>query len=934
MTGEPILGGGERPKRGGHGIAADAADLDRIRSGWSVAERFATQAAKHPANIAVKTKRHELTYADLDRGANRIARALAERRGSGDRVAVLLGHDAPLIVAILGVVKAAMVYVPLDGSFPIARLAHMIEDSGAALIVTDSANLALARELSRGTLDLLNADTIEGDASIDDLGRSISPEAPIYLLYTSGSAGQPKGVVQTHRNVVHCIGEIASSLRIGPEDRITLLPAATYGAAVVDIFGALLNGAGLYPYDLRELGIAGLADWLREQSITVYHSVPAVFRQLGESLTPRDRFPELRVIYLGGESASTRDVELYKERFSEECVLVHAFAGTEFHVASQYVVHKDTSIEGPVVPVGYPVRDVELLLLDEQGQPVEAGQIGEIVVESAYLSPEYWRRPDLTEMVFAADPGAQGKRLYRTGDLGVMSRDGCLQHRGRNDFQVKVRGHRIEVSEIERALLGMAGVKEVAILARETDHGNKQLIAYLVPADGTELRTNAARAFLSEKLPSHMVPASFVLLDALPLTPNGKLDRRALPAPETVRAQAEDAFVAPSGPVEEKLAHIWEQLLNVRPVGRRDDFFLLGGDSLLAMGLLVEVERTFGSPMALSDLVPDATLEQVALAISGSARSRSLLVPVQADGSKTPIFVVHPMDGDVFRYAELARLLGPDQPFYALRARGIDGREEPVSDIKTMAASYIAEIQAIRPQGPYLLGGYSFGAMVALEMAQQLRAKGQDVALLAILDQAPLNSDRLEARLTPRFLWHLLRYYVGKARSARTLSQASSGERLGLLTRTVKGYVHRLRMILGVGRTGSGPTEGREAPRLPLRLRWRLGEFYDSAGKLPWHYQKVRFAHLRALMDYEPQPYPGRVLLFRAAQQPLLLSGDPNLGWAGLAAGGLEVRPVATEHCLILRDPFVRSIADDLRVALDQIERERPAASRVQLAKT
>ncbi len=916
------------------GDVAAASQFEGVGSGDSVAQRFAVQAAKHPKNVAVKTRRHELTYAELDRGANRVARALAERGAAGDRVALLLGHDAPLIVAVLGVVKAAMVYVPLDGSFPKARLVHMIEDSGSTILVVDGAYLALARELSRATLDLIDLDTLEADASADDPGRPIPPEAPIYVLYTSGSAGQPKGVVQTHRNVVHCVGEFASSLGIVPGDRITLLPSATYGAAVVDIFGALLSGAALYPYDLRELGIAGLADWLRKQSITVYHSVPAVFRQLGESLTPRDRFPEMRVIFLGGEAASTRDVDLYKERFADTCVLVHAFAGTEFHIASQYIVNKHTPIDGPLVPVGYPVGDVELLLTDERGQPVEPGQIGEIVVRSAHLSPGYWRRPDLTEMVFAAEPGDQGRRLYRTGDLGVISRDGCLEHRGRNDFQVKVRGHRIEVSEIERALLGMAGVKNVAILARVTDQGSKQLVAYIVPAQGAELRPSAARAVLAEQLPSHMVPGSFVLLDALPLTPNGKLDRRALPAPETVRSQTEDGFVAPVGPVEEKLGQIWEQLLSVRRVGRRDDFFLLGGDSLLAMRLLVEVERSFGSPMALSDLVPDATLEQLALSISRSAESISLLVPLQAGGNKRPVFVVHPLDGDVFRYGDLARLLGPDQPFYALRARGIDGRQEPVSDIKTMATCYIAEVQAVQPQGPYLLGGYSFGAMVALEMAQQLRANGQDIALLTIFDQAPFNSDGGDARLTPRFLWHFLRYYSGRLRGAgATVLRASPGERLRLLSRTIKGYVRRFRMILGVGWTAAGPTKGPEEPHLPWRTRWRFGELYDSAGKLPWHYQKVRLAHLRALGNYVPQPYQGRVLLFRAADQTLLLSEDPNLGWARLAAGGLEIREVPTEHCFILRDPFVRSIADDLRVELDRTAAEGSTASQVQSAK-
>jgi amino acid adenylation domain-containing protein len=588
----------------------------------SIPQRFEQQVRRYPDRLAVKTKSRQLTYAALNKIANRVARALLAQRGEGpESIALLLEHEALMIGAILGVLKAGKVYVPLDPSFPHARNAYILEDSQAGLIITNTEHRSLADSLSDDRHSLIDIDAIDPTLSGENVNLSIPADDLANIIYTSGSTGQPKGVVQNHRNALQVALRYTNGLRISAEDRLTLLQSYSVAGSVSNTLGALLNGASLFPYNVKEEGLTRLADWLTEEGITVYHSVPTVFRQFANTLSGKERFPKLRLVRLGGEPVSAGEVQLYKNHFPSDSIFVNSYGASEAASVLRYCVDKDTEISDAMVPVGYPLGDVEIQLLDDDGKAVAFNQVGEIAIKSRYISPGYWRKPDLTRATFVTDPQDEGERIYRTGDLGYMRLDGCLVVTGRNDFRVKIRGFRIEVAEIELALCGLTKVEEAVVVAHEDERGERQLVAYVVPDPQQVPTTSELRNFLKDKLPDYMVPSVFVVLDKLPLTPNGKLDRLALPAPSLARPELDTNFVAPRTPAEERLAEIWEEVLGVERVGVHDDFFELGGHSLLATRVLSRVRSALRAELRLRDLFEAPTIAGLAERIEAVQRS-------------------------------------------------------------------------------------------------------------------------------------------------------------------------------------------------------------------------------------------------------------------------------------------------------------------------
>ncbi|HZA54679.1 MAG TPA: AMP-binding protein [Candidatus Udaeobacter sp.] len=547
----------------------------------SIPERFEQIAHEYPARLAVKTKHQALTYDELNKASNRIAQAILDQRGpKQEPVALLMEHSATVIAGILGALKASKFYVPLDPSLPRARIKSILEDLGSAYILTNTKNRSLVKSLAGTALQLVNIDELD---NLPDTNPSIGvrPDYLSWVIYTSDSTGKPKGVIQNHRNVLHFMMNYTNGLRICSDDRLTLLYSFSVNGGAHDIFAALLNGAALYPLDLKEEGFTGLGNWLKEEEITIYHSVPTVFRQFVETLTGQEEFQDIRVVRLGGEPIYKRDVDAYKKHFSNNCILVNRLGSSETGSLRMYFIDKETQISGNVVPVGYAVMDNEILLLDDAGKQV-AGDEGEIAVKTRYVSPGYWGRSDLTEAAFLPDPAGGVERIYRTGDLGRMLPDGCLLHLGRKDFFVKIRGYRIDIDEIEMSLLECPGIKEAVVVAQNNNSGNERLVAYLVPGVRPGPSAGELRTFLKEKLPEYMVPSAFVTLDALPLTDTRKVDRKALTDPSTSRPQMTTPYVPPETPIEAKLARIWADVLSVDEVGIHDDFFALGGHSLAA----------------------------------------------------------------------------------------------------------------------------------------------------------------------------------------------------------------------------------------------------------------------------------------------------------------------------------------------------------------
>jgi amino acid adenylation domain-containing protein len=700
----------------------------------SIAQRFEQQVKLYPDQIAIKCRYQSVSYAELNNLSNRLAHALLAMPDNGKhQVAILLKNDIFMIAGILAIWKAGKVCVPIDPEFPISRINYMLEDSQSSLMITDTDNLRQVNSLAQNARSLINVDEISSEYPSGNPDLSIPPGSPANIMYTSGSTGQPKGIVHSQRNLLHNIMNYTNAFHICREDKITLLHSYSFNSAMVDIGCALFNGATLFPWQTKQEGMADLPGWLIQEGITIFSWSPTPFRHLVETLSGRDEFSELRVITLGGEPVSKREFELYKIYFSDHCVFVNRMGTTETNNFRLYFLDKESYVDGNILPVGYAVPDKQVLLLNESGQSADVNTVGEIAVKSFYLALGYWGRPELTEKSFRPDPTGGLERIYLTGDLGIMRPDGCLEHLGRKDFQVKIRGYRIETSEVEAALIELGGIKETIVLARKTETGEDKLIAYIVPVKQA-LNTGELRTALSQRLPDYMIPSLFVTLESLPLTPTGKLDPKALPTPSSLEPNGHSALLSPRNETEYQLSTFWEQVLGLHPVGIADNFFEIGGHSLSAMRLLVKIERAFNLKLPQTFLLQFPTIEQQAAFLQEKPEFHkipfSAALAINPKGSRIPIFCVPGIMGNVFKdLGDLSHDLGPDQPFYGLQ----DGLDVPAK-LDNKAAYFLAEVRKIQTHGPYMLAGICSGALIAYEMAQQLIAQGEKVTLLALIE--------------------------------------------------------------------------------------------------------------------------------------------------------------------------------------------------------
>ena len=579
----------------------------------SIPKRFEKIVRMYPDRIAVKAGSRTLTYDELNQTANRIARTILAHLGNGEEpVALLLEHGPGLIAAMLGILKAGKFYVSLDPAFPHTRMAYMLADSGPKLLLSNKNHRSQSQQLVQGEQDIFYCDDIDPSINSGNLELLISPDTCALMLYTSGSTGNPKGVLHNHRNVLVETRNYTNDERICHEDKVALWHSCSFAKSNRNIYAALLNGAALFPYGLANLGFVPVPEWMRANRITILDTLPTTFRRFCETIAADATFPELRVLRLGGESVTLGDVRLFQRHFCPHCVLMQAIGPTETFTVRRYFITHGWSCTDTRVPLGYAVPDKEVLLVDVTGREVDANQIGEIGVRSKYLALGYWRRPDLTQSVFIPDPRGGDERLYLTGDLGMMRPDGCLIHMGRKDFQVKIRGYRVEVAEIEAALLGLDSVKGAVVHAQGDDRGEPRLVAYVVPATRNTPTVSELRRALVQSLPVYMVPSAFVFLDTLPSLPNGKIDRLALPNPENTRPALDTLFAAPRTPIEEKLGKIWAEVLGIDQVGIYDHFFDLGGHSLAATRVVTQVIKTFQLELPLHTLFRTPTVAEMA----------------------------------------------------------------------------------------------------------------------------------------------------------------------------------------------------------------------------------------------------------------------------------------------------------------------------------
>ena len=592
-----------------------ARDVDHIVA------RFEDHARLHSDRLAVESQNHSWTYAELNARANTIANTLLDRGiGSGARVALVFDHDAPMLAGMLGALKAGCAYVPLDPTYPHARLVYMLEDSGATAIVTESTQIELATNLASDALPIIVMEQ-SATASAANPPLQSQPDDLAYILYTSGSTGQPKGVMQTHRGVSHFIRVYTNNLAIAPDDRLLLLASYSFDAAVMDIYGALLNGASIFPFRLKDGSLDELAAKIDRDRISIYHSTPTVFRYFTGALSPSTQYAQCRLVVLGGEEAQRRDFDAFQRHFRSDAILINGLGPTESTVTLQYFANGSSVLKGHTVPVGRPVDDTEILLLTPDGKD---GQLcGEIAIRSRYVALGYWNKPDQTQAAFMADPDDPTQRIYRTGDMGRRLLDGTIAFAGRKDFQIKVRGYRIEPQEIEWWLSRHESIRESVVVAKPLASGENVLAAYVVVRDGSNESSATLRAYLQTCLPDYMTPTSLMILDAMPLTPTGKIDRRGLPDPVT----SASADATPRTPVEEIVAGIWCDVLGLDNARIHDTFFDLGGHSLKATQVMSRVRDKFQVDIPLRAMFETPTIAALAARIETALRTDAGTLP-------------------------------------------------------------------------------------------------------------------------------------------------------------------------------------------------------------------------------------------------------------------------------------------------------------------
>jgi len=586
---------------------------DWQESGQTIPDRIAEIADRFPDRLATCDFTRRLTYGELDRAANRVANALLHARGGDpEAVIILAGVNTTATIAALGVLKANKFYVGLEPSFPLQRARQIIADTQAKVILAESEHLALARELAAPEHRIIELDAVKtGDDSRPSVRTNL--DAVALLNYTSGSTGEPKGVVQTHRSALAHAVRYANAYRLSDADRMMKTESLAWAGTFWDIFGPLCLGACVASYDVTRHGMHRLAGWIRETGVTVLSGMTMIIRLARDY--PEERYPIVRLLQLGGDTVYRIDVEACQRVYCNAVVAVGLGMSEAGRVAEMFVP-PGTRLDHDVAPVGFDVPGVCILLLAEDGSEATPGEPGEIVVRSADLAQGYWGRPELTDEKFRPDPRGGAERTYVTGDVGRRGDDGILQHLGRKDFQVKIRGYQVPTNEVESGLLEIEGIREACVVAAHLSDGSQELVAYLAADPHRRATVDMLRSTLRARLPDHMVPHRFVFLDRLPRTLTGKVDRRALPARDFERPELEADFVAPRTPFETALAAIWSEVLAIDRVGIDDRFLDLGGDSLRAGQILARVIDQFGVELNLRVLLQTPTVADMAMVIT------------------------------------------------------------------------------------------------------------------------------------------------------------------------------------------------------------------------------------------------------------------------------------------------------------------------------
>lgn len=836
---------------------------------------FEAQVERKPDAIAVRCGDDEFTYRQLNQYANQIARVLVERGLQPEMfVGVFLERSIRTISSLLAVMKAGGAYVPLSPIYPPGRTASILDDIGMHTIISEEGTRSSLPPHDVPVLDL------DGDAALiqsqpgGNLNADVAPGQLMYMIYTSGSTGRPKGTLVEHRNAMSVLASLMVEPGMTEVDTLLSMSPAIFDMATYEFFLPLMAGGRIVMVD-RETARDGfrLKDALGSSQVTVMIATPATWRLLLEAGWEGDA--GLKIL-CGGEKL---DQDLAQALLDRGSALWNVYGPTETTIICA-IYHVEMSEE--IVPIGKPIANTQIYLMDPGLQLVPTGVPGEIVIGGGGVTRGYHQRAELTADRFVPNPfpGREGALLYRTGDLGRRRPDGAIEFLGRLDQQVKLRGFRVELGEIETILGRMPAVQSCVVLMRGDLPINEQLAAYIVPATGSRFDIADIKRELGRTLPEYMIPASFTMIASLPLTPSGKVDRRALPEPDSLRPEEHEKWLLPRDVLERRIAAVWEQVLGRYPVGAKDDFFELGGHSLLAVRLIAGLAEATGITLPVAAMFQAPTVEAQAELIRGEGwiGTDSSLVPIRTGGEEPPLFFVHWAGGNVLIYRQLAHLLPDAHTIYGVQAVGLDGTIRPHTTVEQMAQQYIEDVRAVQPSGPYYLGGASLGGSIAFEMARQLRCMGEEVGLVALFDT-----------------------YGRPQHSPLPVPQ-----RVGL-------HVQQLKERSSMGKVRY----------LTERTRIRLTRFFYRAWiwsgiPLPRVMWKVKHTTYYAARAYLPGPYDGDILLFRAEERGATGTTAQLLGWDAVEGVHLRTIPVPGTHATLLAEPGVEVVAQVLSGILER----------------
>ena len=842
-------------------------------------EWIESQAQQTPDRIAVVSGSEQLTYRKLNERANQLANFLQQKGVATESlVGIFLDRSVDMLVSLLAVLKAGGAYIPLDPAYPAERIGFTLEDAGATLLLTQQ---ALVDRLPKSATSVIALDSVrETIARQSTAGPSakVGGNNLAYILYTSGSTGKPKGVQITHHNLVNFLHSMQAEPGLGGQDSLLAVTTLSFDIAGLELYLPLVTGARIILASRAEASDARLLMKLMDaRKPTVMQATPATWRMLIEA--GWKGAPALKVL-CGGEALPGDLAVQLLPRCAE---LWNMYGPTETTIWSTIYRVENAST---TAPIGRPIANTTLYILDEYMQPVPAGVSGELYIGGDGVARGYLRRPELTAEKFVDDPfdTRPGAKLYRTGDLARYLPDGNVQYLGRTDFQVKLRGFRIELGEIESALAQHPAVQQAVVAAREDSPGDQRLVAYVVPKEKQHLSLSEVRAHLKQSLPDYMVPTALVELTTLPLTPNGKVDRKALRKPEAP-ISPEPASAPPRDELETKLAAIWREILGLSSVNITDNFFDLGGHSLMAVRLVNEIKKSTGAEIPLTALFQDATIERLAEVIRGNATIPQAVVHrIQAGRAGRPPFFAAVLAGlNSLGYVPLAKHLGSEQPFYTLQSPGpgphTTGKPYSAQEYEAVAAEYIRAMRTVQPHGPYCIGGTCEGARIAFEMTRILESEGETVELLAIIDTWVVENTQ------NRWLWRV-DYYATKL---RRVSAQPWRVRLSVFQKALR---NRLKWWLG-------------AKSAPRKSEW-IQAYWPGDG-------------------FVPSQIHSKITVFKIPRQPFYYRPDPLLGWGSRTSGGVTTELVPHgKHLLLLREPYVRELAAALSKTLEQIHPHFP----------